>query len=297
MIKNNRDFIFISDATLCNPNGDPDFENKPRMDEETKTLLVSDVRLKRNVRDFLKNKGKDIFVSMMDDKKVTMEDRFKTIINAHGDEKKTSDEKVQLILERMIDIRMFGSAFAIDKIDRAITGPIQLTWGYSLHPVDLVRSSSIVTIMNDNNSTFGKMYKAEYAMIAHSGSVNKFAARKTGLTEEDINIFSCALVQSMMNNLTHSKQGQQPLLYLEIEYDENFDGYLGDLRRFLQVKLEKERGIRRMEEVAVDFSSLTDVIAAYRGKGYISGVRMWQSPLAAFKNLPEAEKLELLRSI
>lgn len=296
MIKNNRDFLFISDATLCNPNGDPDFENKPRMDEETKTLLVSDVRLKRNIRDFLANKGKDIFVSMMDDKKVTMEDRFHAIIGENGKSKST-EEKVQLVLDNMIDIRMFGSAFAIDKINKAITGPIQLTWGYSLHPVDLVRSSSIVTIMNDDNSTFGKMYKAEYAMIAHSGSVNKFAAKKTGLTDDDVNIFSRALVQSMMNNLTHSKQGQQPLLYLEIKYDENFDGYLGDLRRFLRVNLTKERAIRCMEEVQVDFSALADAIRSYKEKGYISEVCLWQNPLSDFKNVPEAEELNLLESI
>ena len=84
MLKNNRDFLFISDATLSNPNGDPDSENKPRMDVDTKTLLVSDVRLKRNVRDFLSNKGWDIFVSMMDDKKVTMENRFDAVKKEMG---------------------------------------------------------------------------------------------------------------------------------------------------------------------------------------------------------------------
>ena len=296
MLKNNRDFLFISDATLSNPNGDPDSENKPRMDVDTKTLLVSDVRLKRNVRDFLSNKGWDIFVSMMDDKKVTMENRFDAVKKEMGKDL-SPDEQVQWVLDHMIDIRMFGSAFAIGKINKAITGPIQLTWGYSLHPVDLVKSSSIVTIMNDNNSTFGKMYKAEYAMIAHSGIVNKFAAKKTGLSDEDVEIFSRALIQSMMNNLTHSKQGQQPLLYLEVIYDENFDGYLGDLRRFLQIQLNKQYAIRKMEDVNVDFSALAAVIDQYKEKGYIKAVRMWQNPLAAFANLPEADELDLLRAV
>ena len=151
--------------------------------------------------------------------------------------------------------------------------------------------------MNDNNSTFGKMYKAEYAMIAHSGTVNKFAAKKTGLSDEDVEIFSRALIQSMMNNLTHSKQGQQPLLYLEVIYDENFDGYLGDLRRFLQIQLNKQYAIRKMEDVNVDFSALAAVIDQYKEKGYIKAVRMWQNPLAAFANLPEADELDLLRAV
>ena len=297
MIKNNRDFLFISDARLCNPNGDPDAENKPRMDMDTKTLLVSDVRLKRNIRDFLANVGYGVFVSMMDDKKVNMETRFKAIMKEKGLEKAEADEKVQAVLDSMIDMRMFGSAFAIDKINKAITGPIQITWGYSLHPVDLVKSSSIVSIMNDDNSTFGKMYKAEYAMIAHSGTVNKYAAAKTGLSEEDIEIFRSALVQSMMNNLTHSKEGQMPLLYLEVEYADDFDGYLGDLRRFVDVSLKKEYAIRSMNDLDLDFTRLSSVIDSYKAKGYVKAVRIWRSPMADFANMPKAEEMELLKDI
>ncbi|KIR01274.1 CRISPR-associated protein, TM1801 family [Lachnospiraceae bacterium TWA4] len=178
MIQNNRDFLFIYDATLCNPNGDPDQENKPRMDYDTKTLLVSDVRQKRNIRDFLSSKGYPIFVNTLNDKKVTMDDMFKVIMKKYDVEKADFDIKVETILKNLIDIRMFGSALAVEKVTKAITGPIQISWGYSLHPVDLVKSDSIVTIMNDDNSTFGKMYKAEYAMVAHCGSVNKFAAKK-----------------------------------------------------------------------------------------------------------------------
>lgn len=294
---NNRDFLFISDATLCNPNGDPDMENKPRMDADTKTLLVSDVRLKRNIRDFLENKGIDVFVRTMDGKKVTVETRFAAVMKAMGKEKAAPEEMVQVLLDTMADIRMFGSALAVKNVTKAITGPIQLSWGYSLHPVDLVKSNSIVTIMNDDASTFGKVYKAEYAMIAHCGSVNKFAAQKTGLTEEDVALFSKALVQSMMNNLTHSKQGQQPLLYLEVEYSDTFDGYLGDLRRFMKATTKKKDAIRSMVDVEVDFSALSDVLKQYQEKGYISKVRIWKSPLAEFQNLPEAEELDLLETI
>lgn len=56
MLKNNRDFLLIDDARLCNPNGNPDDENRPRMDDDTQTLLVSDVRVKRTVRDFSQKK-------------------------------------------------------------------------------------------------------------------------------------------------------------------------------------------------------------------------------------------------
>lgn len=298
MIQNNRDFLFISDATLANPNGDPDMENRPRMDYDTKTLLVSDVRLKRNIRDQLANKGFPIFVNTLNDKKVTMEKMFQEVIENYGVKKKEPDVQVQAILENMIDIRMFGSALAVGKVTKAITGPIQISWGYSLHPVDLVKSNSIVTIMNDDNSTFGKMYKAQYAMIAHCGSINKFAAKKTGLTEEDVDIFRCALIQSMMNNLTHSKQGQKPLLYLEIEYASDFDGYLGDLRRFLDVNLKKEDTFRSIDDLDIDFERLGQAIKRYKEKGYISAVHIWNDPFVrSFQQLPEAQGIDLLKPI
>lgn len=300
VVKNNSDFLFIFDATNTNPNGDADQENKPRMDNETKTLLVSDVRRKRDVRDFLANKGYGIFVNTLNDKKVTMDKMFEEVMKDHELSKtSTEEEQTKCILENMIDIRLFGSAMAVkSNITKTFTGPVQLTWGYSLHPVDLVKSNSIVTIMNDDNSTFGKMYKAHYAMVAHSGTINKFAAMKTGVTEEDCEVFRRALVQSLMNNLTHSKQGQQPLLYLEVVYHEDFDGYLGDLRRFVEAKLKKESAIRGIADISLDFANLVQAIAELKGQGYVKEVRIWQSPLfKQVENLPDGVRLDLLKPI
>lgn len=73
---NNREFLFLYDAAMCNPNGDPDRENEPRMDLATKTNLVSDGRFKRYIRDYLIDQGKPIFVSMVGGQKVTPETRL-----------------------------------------------------------------------------------------------------------------------------------------------------------------------------------------------------------------------------
>lgn len=299
MIKNNSDFLFMFDAVNTNPNGDPDQENRPRMDVETKTLLVSDVRRKRDIRDFLQQKGYPIFVGTLNDTKVTMDKMFEEVMKKYGlTEKSSIEEKINAILDNMIDIRMFGSAMAVGGITKTFTGPIQMTWGYSLNPVDIIKSSSIVTIMNEDNSTFGKMYKAHYALVAHSGAVNKFAAQKTKLTAKDKDIFVKALVQSMMNNLTHSKQGQQPLLYLEVIYKEDFDGYIGDLRRFIKAELLKESAIRSLNDISVDFSPLCEMIDRLKAKGYIDDVVLWKNSLAAnFNNLPDGKEMNLLEPI
>ena len=65
-ITNSSDFLFVYEAIQCNPNGDPDQENKPRMDYDTKTNLVTDTRLKRFIRDYLKANNEDevVFVDM-----------------------------------------------------------------------------------------------------------------------------------------------------------------------------------------------------------------------------------------
>lgn len=300
MIVNNSEFLFLFEGTMTNPNGDPDQENKPRMDYETKTLLVSDVRRKRDCRDFLEEKGYDIFVATMNGTKVTMDKKFDAVLKKYGVDGKDvpEDKKIDAILDNHIDMRLFGSAMAVDGFTKTFTGPVQITWGYSLHPVDLVKSSSIVTIMNDDSSTFGKMYKVHYALVAHSGSVNKYAAKKTRMSQEDLNIFRKSLIQSMMNNLTHSKQGQIPLMYLEVIYDENFDGYLGDLRRFVKAQYNQEAPIRSGNDIKVDFSALSDELNLLKKKGYIKDVILWKS--SQFTNvsgLPDAASVDMLEQI
>jgi len=204
LVRKNSDFLFVYEAINCNPNGDPDMENKPRMDYDTNTNLVTDVRLKRYIRDYLKSMGKEIFVDLDEEQKVSPDTKLKIVINKltlddinelladypeekqqltdiynskgdrtlieilqgnrsrSGSEQRVSTKDLnvlllqQLVKKQMIDVRMFGSAFAIKEFTKAFTGPIQLTWGYSLNKVKLIETSSIVTIMNDDNSTFCK---------------------------------------------------------------------------------------------------------------------------------------------
>jgi len=186
----------------------------------------------------------------------------------------------EIIKSDLIDIRLFGSAMAVEDVTMTYTGPVQLTWGYSLHPVDLVKSNTITSIMNDDSSTFGKKYKLHYALMCHYGTINKFAAQKTGMTQQDKDSFRKALVQGMMNNQTDSKQGQIPFIYIEVEYNEDFDGYLGDLRRFIKVKNMKE-SIRSMNDISIDFSDLIKVINDMKnisGKSYIKNIYHWIHP-------------------
>jgi len=108
-IKNNSEILFIYDATMCNPNGDPDDENKPRMDYDRNINLVSDLRLKRYIRDYLMNyRGKTIFVCKVDGETVDATGRLKylyllsNIVSALDDEGKLDDTKLDEDVKKVL---------------------------------------------------------------------------------------------------------------------------------------------------------------------------------------------------
>lgn len=309
-IKNSSDFLFIYEAIQCNPNGDPDQENKPRMDYDTNTNLVTDTRIKRFIRDYLtaKNSEEVIFVNMEGNNKVSVDSKlkavikrtvenegelekafvdneaalkiYKDIVNKEKDAetvwKEITDKKLNykdvnyqlldyLVKEKFIDIRMFGSAFAVGGFTKAYTGPIQLNWGYSFNKVELMDSNSIVTIMNDDSSTFGKDYRVHYSLLGFNGTINAPAAQSTGLSEKDVEIFRDAIWESIPASPTRSKLNQYPKLYVEVIYNEGIsNGQFGDLRNYVEVKPIdgiSEKQVRKFKDLKVDLSALKRIIS------------------------------------
>ena len=176
----NNEILFLYDGKECNPNGDPDNENRPRMDYLKERALVSDVRLKRYVRDYFQNqKGYPIFVSKVDDITVDATDRFayfiaEQLLKPENQEKLKAlkfkkDEKVDIgtlkekvkeskrwdlvsvedFLGHFIDARLFGITLPIKDEKRGssitFTGPVQFNWGYSLNKAELMESPSITS--------------------------------------------------------------------------------------------------------------------------------------------------------
>ncbi len=311
MISNNSDFLFIYEAIQCNPNGDPDQENKPRMDYDTNTNLVTDTRVKRYIRDFLKQEGQEIFVDMEGESKVTMDDKLRAVLgriwnddnamkslisdeelfkaykglkdeNAEKTIKKLVNKKPEnkavnlailsgLVREKFIDIRLFGSAFAVDGFNRSMTGAIQMNWGYSLNKVHLMDSNTIVSIMNDGNSTFGKDYRVKYSLLSFHGTINKAASETTGMNDNDRIAFRKAIWQSLTTNPTRTKLNQYPKLYLEIVYNEGFhNGGFGDLRSHISAKPKQgieDREVRGLNDLDVSVKDLIADLKTQTGEG------------------------------
>lgn len=310
-IQNNSDFLFLYEAINCNPNGDPDQENKPRMDYDTQTNLVTDTRLKRYIRDYFMQQGYDVFVSMEDGRKVDPSQKLEFVIDrllsdpdlveeyfkGHDEMKKQFEALVstekdkdsifkvlvknkkeakklnvfildKIVKETFLDIRLFGSAFAVEGFTQAYTGPVQINWGYSLNEVYLIDSDSIVTIMNDDSSTFGKDYRVHYSLLAFHGVANKHAAVTTGLSDKDMGKFRDSIWNAIPSLPTRSKLNQYPKLYLEIVYNDDYhNGYFGDLRDYVSC-LPKEgsfKKVRKYSDLNVDFSKLEELIAENKG--------------------------------
>lgn len=314
IIKNSSDFLFIYEAIQCNPNGDPDQENKPRMDYDTSTNLVTDTRLKRYIRDYIKAKSvqEQIFVDMEGDSKVSVDSKLKAVVKRTVENKSElekvffnnsealkiyqdiiasekdpekvwtaiTDKKFKhktvnyellayLVREKFIDIRMFGSAFAVGGFTKAYTGPIQINWGYSFNKVELMDSSSIVTIMNDDSSTFGKDYRVHYSLLGFNGTINANMAKITGLTEEDVQEFRNSIWEAVPSNPTRSKLNQYPKLYVEVVYNEGIsNGQFGDLRNMVEVKTREkltDKQVRRFSDLDFNIEKLIKILNENKG--------------------------------
>jgi len=257
MIDRNSEILFLYDAQMCNPNGDMDYENKPRMDYDTSTNLVSDVRLKRYIRDYLESaKDKEIFITA----------------SAKDAKERNKQIKAQNLTHTdMIDVRLFGAVTAEDNREEGhYTGPIQFNWGYSLHPVEMVDSSTITSSFSSGQG-IGKDFRIYYSLLAFSGSINANAAKVTKLSDDDVTLFDESILKSIPLARTRTKIGQYPRLYLRIELSGK-DQFLKDLRPMLKVLpidpniASNPRLIRKPADYKLDISALADYLAMNKSR-------------------------------
>ncbi|MEM0506203.1 MAG: type I-B CRISPR-associated protein Cas7/Csh2 [Thermosphaera sp.] len=265
---NNSEILFIYEARLCNPNGDPDYENRPRIDRKTGRNLVSDVRLKRFFRNYITAKfGEDyIWVSTVESKHVRADERLEKISKAKSPED---------VLKACIDARLFGATIPIGKGDKeargksyAYIGPVQFTWGYSLHPVEVIDSSTITSIFMgrpeeeeaERYGTIGKDWRVYYSLIAFYGVVSGHRAASTKVKHTDIMILDNLLYKSLiLDATTRSKIGHWPHLYLRIEYSHP-DILIGDLRKYIDAEFDKDKPIRDLKDIHLNFNRLMTII-------------------------------------
>lgn len=205
-LKNRIDFVYIFDVQDGNPNGDPDAGNLPRVDAETGMGLVTDVCIKRKVRNYVQvakgcAKGYDIFIK----EKAVLN---KSIDAAHDDESvKNAADKTTAARDWMCkifyDIRTFGALMTTGKNAGQVRGPIQLTFARSIDPI-AASEHSITRIavatekeaekQGGENHTMGRKATVPYGLYVCHGFISANLANQTGFTEDDLALFWDALI-------------------------------------------------------------------------------------------------------
>lgn len=212
------DFVFLFDVQDGNPNGDPDAGNLPRVDAETGHGLVTDVCLKRKIRNYVEiaRKGTpryDIFIqeaAVLDNR---VEDIYKTESVKTADKKNQKETAKKALCDKYFDIRAFGAVIATKEKQGQVRGPIQLTFARSIDPI-LTLNHSItrmaVTKESDQEKerTMGRKATVPYGLYMAHGFVNVNLAKQTGFDEKDI----CLLWEALINMFDQDRSSARGMM-------------------------------------------------------------------------------------
>lgn len=200
---NNRyDFILLFDAQDANPNGDPDAGNLPRVDAESGQGLVTDVCLKRKVRNFIQTAHPDQRIYFTEGAVHNQQhaEAYKAL--DLGDSKKGKaaerDKAKAWMCQNFYDIRTFGAVMSTEVNCGQVRGPVQLSFARSVDPI--VSSEHAITRTSVTNEkdiekgrTMGRKFTIPYGLYRAHGFVNPYLAEQTGFSDGDLELFFTAV--------------------------------------------------------------------------------------------------------
>ena len=211
MLENKVDFIMTIEVNNANPNGDPLAGNNPRIDSKGYGE-ISDVCIKRKIRNRMQDEGYEIFVKSrerQDDGFNSLEERYNEFFKG---------EKDNLVVEKgfnekWIDVRTFGQVITYEKKSIGIRGPVSISIGKSLSPIDIttmqiVRSTNGMEAKSQSgrsSDTMGTKHYVEYGVYAIYGSVNCFFAEKTCFDKDDLEVLKESLRTLFINDSSSAR--------------------------------------------------------------------------------------------
>jgi len=288
IITEKSEILFLYEGKNNEPNGDP-FTGEQRYDEETKKILVSDVRIKRFIRDFIDeydvalieqldnkknahiNKGELVYVKLdrssvsNDGKESGSSARMATL------KKLFPEPKALEILKKCIDVRLFGGISTEDKDSVNITGAVQFALlNPSMNKVNLKPHQNTTTFPSKMKTTSGEDQRGSIgtkALVPYSinqihGWINPKSAEKTGATNSDVKKMFYALWNQVNIINTRSKANHSSLILIQIVYDQPFykiygvDNLIGKNLRNEEMTDEQ---IRSLNDFDFDFSKLIEI--------------------------------------
>lgn len=217
-LQNKIDFALIITATNANPNGDPLNGNRPRQDIDGRGE-ISDVCIKRKLRNRLQDMGEKIFVQSddrCDDRIGSLHDRVKankTLTDLSKGKSTNRDEFAKAACAEWIDVRSFGQVFAFkdDAVSVGVRGPVSIRQAVSVSPVDVISMQITKSVNSESgkegkaSDTMGTKHRVAFGLYVVNGSINCQLAEKTGFTEEDAEKIKQALLTLFENDSSSAR--------------------------------------------------------------------------------------------
>ena len=299
------EFVFIKSVKDGIPNRDPLADSNARriFDEEDGRISLSDVSLKRDVRDYLiarfeeeQHHKNHVYIQekrTADNKllgRASLADELRKVV---GEEAEGLSYE-QLLKDYAIDIRAFGVTFSVSKEKFDLTGPIQVSWAHSMHPVEtryvqgtvVMPSKDIKDVGAGGESeakeqgTIWSSFTLPFAVFVNSGVVNASIAKQTGLSAADVDLILEGLWRGTQHRQARGRGIQQPQFLLHVEYVNPFFR-IGDLADDLKLEPgaeawrsgERPNGI---SDVTLDVTRLVQTLERHREK--VARCRIWLDP-------------------
>lgn len=284
-ISNRYDFVLLFDVKDGNPNGDPDAGNLPRIDAETGRGLVTDVCLKRKVRNYVGIlKGEQPPYEIYVKEKAVLNrqhERAYKEFNLKPEPKKLpkDEESARKVIGWMcanfFDIRTFGAVMTTEVNTGQVRGPVQFTFARSVEPI--VASEHSITRMAvtnekdlDKERTMGRKFTIPYGLYMAHGFVSAHLAEKTGFSDEDMNL----LLESLTNMFEHDRSAARGEMTTRGLYAFKHESKLGNAQAhslFERIQItRKSDGVARSfadYEISVDDSNLPPGVTLQRVVG------------------------------
>ncbi len=309
MSLNNRyDFVLLFDVKDGNPNGDPDAGNYPRIDNVSGCGLVTDVSLKRKVRNFVEmvksgdprfgiyikerailNKQHELayreagFGAELDAAQAEAADSGKSKARGQSKRKRIGSEAAveaarDWLCQHFFDIRTFGAVMSTGVNCGQVRGPVQLTFARSIDPIRVQEHSitrmAVTTVeaaeeQEGDNRTMGRKYTVPYGLYAVHGFISGYLAQKSGFSEEDLELFWQAVVQ-MFEHDRAAARGEMSTRGLYVFKHNSLLGNAQAQSLFDRIKVQRKEGV----EIASRFSDYEIVVDESDMPGGVSLIRM-----------------------
>ena len=286
------DFVLFFDVQDGNPNGDPDAGNLPRVDPETMQGLVTDVAIKRKVRDWVdalrgKESGYKIYVQSGEALNAKHKRAYEALdLESTGSKQDTAtiDKARAWMCQNFYDIRTFGAVMTTGVNCGQVRGPVQLTFARSIDPVvpmdvtitrvAVTREEDAQVVVSDEGTTGGKQTEmgrkaiVPYGLYRAHGFYNPHFAEQTGFSSEDLGLFWQAL-QRMWDLDRSASRGMVACQGLYIFSHESALGNAPAHKLFERIQVQQQDGVDvprsfRDYEVQIDERTMPDSVVLSR---------------------------------